>query len=92
MVDRKWAVLLNSRYQGTLRFLTVWAILVLEDAELAGKTRVRIRGPIGSNTGAPANPAPQARPAARVEPEQEEHTEDCIVVRTSLDSGDESDL
>ena len=78
----------------TARFLLEeWASLREEkEAELAGKTRVRIRGPIGSNTGAPANPAPQARPAARVEPEQEEHTEDCIVVRTSLDSGDESDL
>ncbi|EGS18431.1 uncharacterized protein CTHT_0050280, partial [Thermochaetoides thermophila DSM 1495] len=37
-------------------------------------------------------PGSEARSAARVEPEQEEHTEDCIVVRTSLDSDDESDL
>jgi len=38
----------------------------------------------------PERPGP--RPAAHAEPEQEEHIEDCIVVRTSLDSGDESDL
>jgi len=64
-----------------------------QPAELAKKARARIRGPIGGlSTGVPTNPAPQAHPAARVEPEQEEHIEDCIIVRTSLDSADESDL